>query len=64
MWMARKIHAITRRDYVYTRGWVSNFLEESNDDEFDVESKGGDPKTHDLGSCGEDGDVVEVPETL
>ncbi|GJY94734.1 hypothetical protein Tco_0511095, partial [Tanacetum coccineum] len=25
---------------------------------------GGDPKTHDLGSCGEDGDVVEVPETL
>ncbi|GJY85578.1 hypothetical protein Tco_0499604, partial [Tanacetum coccineum] len=23
-----------------------------------------DPKTHDLGSCGEDGDVVEVPETL
>ncbi|GKA79694.1 RNA-directed DNA polymerase, eukaryota [Tanacetum coccineum] len=38
--------------------------EESNDDESDVESKGGDPKTHDLGSCGEDGDVVEVPETL
>ncbi|GJU30635.1 RNA-directed DNA polymerase, eukaryota, reverse transcriptase zinc-binding domain protein [Tanacetum coccineum] len=45
-------------------GWVPDFLEESNDDESDVESKGGDPKTHDLGSCGEDGDVVEVPETL
>ncbi|GJU28781.1 nucleotide-binding alpha-beta plait domain-containing protein [Tanacetum coccineum] len=45
-------------------GWVLDFLEESNDDESDVESKGGDPKTHDLGSCGEDGDVVEVPETL
>ncbi|GJS96963.1 RNA-directed DNA polymerase, eukaryota [Tanacetum coccineum] len=45
-------------------GWVPDFLEESNDDESDVEYKGGDPKTHDLGSCGKDGDVVEVPETL
>ncbi|GJR94349.1 RNA-directed DNA polymerase, eukaryota [Tanacetum coccineum] len=45
-------------------GWVPDFLEESNDDESDVESKGGDPKTRDLGSCREDDDVVEVPETL
>ncbi|GJZ49070.1 RNA-directed DNA polymerase, eukaryota, partial [Tanacetum coccineum] len=45
-------------------GWVPDFLKESNDDESDVVSKGGDPKTHDLGSCREDGDVVEVPETL
>ncbi|GJR94346.1 RNA-directed DNA polymerase, eukaryota [Tanacetum coccineum] len=52
------------RTALINEGWVSIFWEESNDDESDVESKGGDPKTHDLGSCGEDGDVVEVPETL
>ncbi|GKE74865.1 hypothetical protein Tco_1536906, partial [Tanacetum coccineum] len=63
-------------DNIGVRSWFSqlkdasldfntdDFLEESNDDESDVESKGGDPKTHDLGSCGEDGDVVEVPGTL
>ncbi|GJW36657.1 RNA-directed DNA polymerase, eukaryota [Tanacetum coccineum] len=45
-------------------GWVPDFLEESDDDESDDESKGGDPKAQDLGSCGDDSDVVEVPEMV
>ncbi|GKB42351.1 RNA-directed DNA polymerase, eukaryota, reverse transcriptase zinc-binding domain protein [Tanacetum coccineum] len=45
-------------------GWVPDFLEESDDDESDNESKGGDPKAQDLGSCGDDSDVAEVPETV
>ncbi|GJT59828.1 RNA-directed DNA polymerase, eukaryota [Tanacetum coccineum] len=35
-----------------------------DDDESDDESKGGDPKAQDLGSCGDDSDVAEVPETV
>ncbi|GJY46089.1 nucleotide-binding alpha-beta plait domain-containing protein [Tanacetum coccineum] len=45
-------------------GWVPDFLDESDDDESDVESKGDDPITHDSGSVGEDGEVAEVPETV
>ncbi|GKB25179.1 RNA-directed DNA polymerase, eukaryota [Tanacetum coccineum] len=46
-------------------GWVPDFLEEYDDeDQSDDGSKDGDPKTHDLGSCGGDSCVEEVPDTL
>nr|GEY03684.1 RNA-directed DNA polymerase, eukaryota [Tanacetum cinerariifolium] len=46
-------------------GWVPDFLEEYNDeDQSENGSKDGDPKTHDLGSCGGDSDVSEVSDTL
>nr|GEZ43549.1 nucleotide-binding alpha-beta plait domain-containing protein [Tanacetum cinerariifolium] len=46
-------------------GWVPNFLDDSDDeDQSDDDFKDGDPKVQDVGSCGDDSDVAEVPETL
>ncbi|GJW47016.1 RNA-directed DNA polymerase, eukaryota [Tanacetum coccineum] len=59
----------SKRLCIHTRlevpGWVPDFLEEYDDeDQSDDGSKDGDPKAHDLGSCGGDSDVAEVPDTL
>nr|GEX00333.1 putative RNA-directed DNA polymerase, eukaryota, reverse transcriptase zinc-binding domain protein [Tanacetum cinerariifolium] len=46
-------------------GWVPDFLDDSNDeDQSDDGFKEGDPKVEDVGSCGDDSDVAEVPERL
>nr|GEW58633.1 RNA-directed DNA polymerase, eukaryota, reverse transcriptase zinc-binding domain protein [Tanacetum cinerariifolium] len=46
-------------------GWVPDFLDDSDDeDQSDDGFKDGDPKVQDVGSCGDDSDVAEVPETL
>ncbi|GJZ61623.1 RNA-directed DNA polymerase, eukaryota [Tanacetum coccineum] len=45
-------------------GWIPEIMEESDDEDQSVEDfKGGDPIVHDVGSCGEDSHVEEVPET-
>nr|GEX57073.1 RNA-directed DNA polymerase, eukaryota, reverse transcriptase zinc-binding domain protein [Tanacetum cinerariifolium] len=46
-------------------GWVLDFLDDSDDeDQSDDGFKDGDPKVRDMGSCGDDSDVAEVPKTL
>nr|GEV98146.1 nucleotide-binding alpha-beta plait domain-containing protein [Tanacetum cinerariifolium] len=46
-------------------GWVPDFLDDFNDeDQSDDGFKDGDPKVQDVGSCGDDSDVVEVPKML
>nr|GFA71959.1 glucose-methanol-choline oxidoreductase, FAD/NAD(P)-binding domain protein [Tanacetum cinerariifolium] len=46
-------------------GWVPDFLDDSDDeDQSDDGFKNGDPIVQDVGSCGDDSDVAEVPETL
>nr|GEU38633.1 RNA-directed DNA polymerase, eukaryota [Tanacetum cinerariifolium] len=46
-------------------GWVPNFLDDSDDeDQSDDGFKDGNPKVQDVGSCGDDSDVAEVPKTL
>nr|GEU77660.1 putative reverse transcriptase domain-containing protein [Tanacetum cinerariifolium] len=58
----------SKRLCLYTKsvpGWVHDFLDDSNDeDQSDDGFKDGDPKVQDVGSCGDDSDVVEVPKTL
>nr|GEX48910.1 glucose-methanol-choline oxidoreductase, FAD/NAD(P)-binding domain protein [Tanacetum cinerariifolium] len=45
--------------------WVPDFLDDSDDeDQSDDGFKDGDPKVQDVGSCGDDNDVAEVPKTL
>nr|GEY61090.1 glucose-methanol-choline oxidoreductase, FAD/NAD(P)-binding domain protein [Tanacetum cinerariifolium] len=44
--------------------WIPEIMEESDDEDQSVEDfKGGDPLVHDVGSCGEDSHVEEVPKT-
>ncbi|GKA12833.1 nucleotide-binding alpha-beta plait domain-containing protein [Tanacetum coccineum] len=47
-------------------GWVPEFLDESDDDDDGSEDgfKDGECKVQDGGSCGDDSDVVEVPDTV
>nr|GEZ16733.1 nucleotide-binding alpha-beta plait domain-containing protein [Tanacetum cinerariifolium] len=45
-------------------GWIPEIMKESVDEDQSVEDfKGGDPLVHDVGSCGEDSHVEEVPWT-
>ncbi|GKC02517.1 RNA-directed DNA polymerase, eukaryota, reverse transcriptase zinc-binding domain protein [Tanacetum coccineum] len=46
-------------------GWVPDFTDENDDEELNDEvSKEGELKIHEAGSCGEDGEVEEVMETI
>nr|GEV20669.1 RNA-directed DNA polymerase, eukaryota [Tanacetum cinerariifolium] len=46
-------------------GWVLDFFDDSDyEDQSDDGFKDGDPKVQDVGICGDDSDVAEVPETL
>ncbi|GKA77636.1 nucleotide-binding alpha-beta plait domain-containing protein [Tanacetum coccineum] len=48
-----------------TPGWVPDFVDESDDeDQNDDDSKDGGSNVHEMGSCGGDSDVEEVPDTL
>ncbi|GJW20088.1 nucleotide-binding alpha-beta plait domain-containing protein [Tanacetum coccineum] len=48
-----------------TPGWVPDFVDESDDkDQNDDDSKDGGSNVHEMGSCGGDSDVEEVPVTL
>ncbi|GKA08008.1 RNA-directed DNA polymerase, eukaryota [Tanacetum coccineum] len=48
-----------------TPGWVPNFVDESEDeDQNDDDFKDGGSNVHEMGSCGGDSDVEEVPDTL
>ncbi|GJS72723.1 RNA-directed DNA polymerase, eukaryota [Tanacetum coccineum] len=48
-----------------TPGWVPDFVDESEDeDQNDDDSKDGGSNVHEMGSCGGDSDVEEVPDTL
>ncbi|GJY34950.1 hypothetical protein Tco_0419419 [Tanacetum coccineum] len=71
LWVLLEFTSVNSKNYFMTMwvsefpGWVPDFLEEYDDeDQSDDGSKDGDPKTHDLGSCGGDSYVEEVPDTL
>ncbi|GKA30033.1 RNA-directed DNA polymerase, eukaryota [Tanacetum coccineum] len=45
-------------------GLVPNFSDDLDDDDSDVDSKDGDPIPRDSGSCDDDGNMTEIPETI
>nr|GEX15524.1 hypothetical protein [Tanacetum cinerariifolium] len=60
--MIRKRKVFIRKE---VPGWVPKFVDDSDDDdESDNGFKDGDAKVQDGGSCGDDSDEVEVPETV